>query len=147
MSPTRKRYIARLIGRILILVICAVLCFVHLEYFDILTGMQFFHRLSWLHILWFIWVVDMVLQIIPIKNEVPLGSQKLWANRFRPIKDKINYESLRNYIISTTKAEAATYGDLTYEISNGEVTITDCKTSATGESRITYTYYTFGNCD
>ena len=26
---------------------------------------------------------------------------------------------------------AATYGDLTYEISNGKVTITDCNTSAT----------------
>lgn len=31
---------------------------------------------------------------------------------------------------STT--QAATYGDLTYEISNGEVTITDCITSASG---------------
>ena len=27
-------------------------------------------------------------------------------------------------------ANAGTYGDLTYEISNGEVTITDCKESA-----------------
>ena len=104
MSPTRKRYIARLIGRILILVICAVLCFVHPEYFDILTGMQFFHRLSWLHILWFIWVVDMVLQIIPIKNQLPLGSQKLFASRFKPIRDKINSAALKSYITTTTKA-------------------------------------------
>ena len=35
--------------------------------------------------------------------------------------------------LTTPKAEAATYGDLTYKISNGEVTITDCNTSATGE--------------
>ena len=104
MSPTRKRYIARLIGRILILVICAVLCFVHPEYFDILAGMQFFHRLSWLHILWFIWVVDMVLQIIPIKNQLPLGSQKLFASRFKPIRDKINSAALKSYITTTTKA-------------------------------------------
>jgi len=46
----------------------------------------------------------MVLQIIPIKNQVPLGSQKLFANRFRPIREKINYESLRSYIVTTTKA-------------------------------------------
>ena len=31
-----------------------------------------------------------------------------------------------------TKAEAATYGALTYEVSNGKVTITDCATSASG---------------
>lgn len=33
--------------------------------------------------------------------------------------------------IGTVKASAATYGDLTYEVSNGEVTITDCDTSVT----------------
>lgn len=32
-----------------------------------------------------------------------------------------------------TTAEAATYGDLTYSVSNGEVTITDCSESATGD--------------
>ncbi len=32
---------------------------------------------------------------------------------------------------STVEANAATYGDLTYTVSNGEVTITDCNTSAT----------------
>ena len=66
--------------------------------------MNFFNRISLLHILWMLWVIDTIQQIIPIKNKVPLGSQKLFSNRFRPIRDKINYESLRNYIISTTKA-------------------------------------------
>ena len=56
-----------------------------------------------------------------------------------------------------TRVEAATYGVLTYRISNGEVTITDCKTSATGELVIPDTiegypvtsieYYAFYNCD
>ena len=104
MSPTRKRYIARLVGRILILAVCAILCFVHPEYFEILTGMQFFRRFSLLHLLWLIWVADMVLQIIPIKNQLPLGSQKLFANRFKPIRDKINTAALKNYITTTTKA-------------------------------------------
>jgi len=35
--------------------------------------------------------------------------------------------------ITTPEANAATYGDLTYTVSNGEATITDCSTSATGE--------------
>jgi hypothetical protein len=47
---------------------------------------------------------DMILQIIPLKNKVALGSQKLFANRFQPIREKINYKSLKNYIVSTTKS-------------------------------------------
>lgn len=104
MSPTRKRYIGRLMGRILVLLICTVLCFTSPERFYILDGMNFFTGLSPFHLLWAIWVMDMILQIIPIKNKVPLGSQKLFANRFRPIRDKINYEALKNYITTTTKA-------------------------------------------
>lgn len=104
MSPTRKRYIGRLVGRILILLICAFLCFTSPESFYIPEGMNFFKRFSLFHLLWAIWGVDMILQIIPIRNKVPLGSQKLFANRFRPIKDIINYEALRSYVISTTKS-------------------------------------------
>lgn len=48
--------------------------------------------------------MDGIVIIIPVKNEVPFGSQKLFANRFRPIRKKINYEALRKYVVSTTKA-------------------------------------------
>ena len=104
MSSTRKRYIARLVGRCIVLILCTALCVVSPEEFDILEGMNFFRRLSPLHLLWVVWVMDMLQQIIPLKNKVPLGSQKLFANRFRPIREKINYEALRNYIVTTTKA-------------------------------------------
>ena len=104
MSKTRKRYIFRLVGRCVIFVACVLAAVLRPEIFDILNRGGFFAGFSLLHLLWLVWVVDMVLQIVPIKNQVPLGSQKLWANRFRPIKDKINYESLRSYIISTTRA-------------------------------------------
>ena len=46
----------------------------------------------------------MIQQIIPIKNKLPLGSMKLFANRFRLIREKVNYEALRSYIVTTTKA-------------------------------------------
>ena len=104
MSKTRKRYILRLVGRILILAACAVLAILRPECFAILDGAGFFREFSVLHLLWLVWVADMVLQIVPVKNKVALGSMKLWANRFRPIRDKINYESLRSYIISTTRS-------------------------------------------
>ena len=104
MSTTRKRYILRLIGRCIILASCAVLCFLMPGQFEILNGMNFFSHPSLLHLLWLIWMADMILQIIPIKNKVPLGSQKLFANRFKPIREKINHEALRSYILTTTKA-------------------------------------------
>ena len=104
MSETRRRYFLRLIGRIAILIACVILCFVSPQAFDILEGYNFFKELSVFHLLWFVWVTDMILQIIPIKNKVALGSQKLFANRFRPIREKINYKALKNYVTSTSQA-------------------------------------------
>lgn len=104
MSPTRKKYIARLIGRCIVLILCILLCIYHPESFRVLDGRGLFTEFSVLHILWVIWIIDMICQLVPIKNEIPLGSQKLFKQRFKPIREKINYQSLRNYVISTTKA-------------------------------------------
>lgn len=102
MSQTRKRYMIRLVARSIILVICAVMCVAGPGQFTVLEGWEFFKTFSPLHLLWFVWCVDMFLQIVPIKNKVALGSQKLFANRFRPIVDKINYQALKDYVVSTT---------------------------------------------
>ena len=104
MSATRKRYFMRLFGRIIALSLCVYICFFQPQWLDILEAGRFFSAFSPLHLLWIIWIADMVLQILPIKNKVALGSQKLFANRFRPIREKINYQALRNYVITTTKA-------------------------------------------
>jgi len=104
MSETRKRYIVRLICRIFIFLICGYLCTTRPEVFAPIERGGFFRKFSLLHILWLIWVADMFQQIVPIKNKLPLGSMKLFANRFRPILDKWNYDNLRSYVISTTKA-------------------------------------------
>ena len=104
MSETRKRYFIRLVGRVLVLILMIALCFSDPQKLFILDGFSFFKAPSPLHLLWLIWVADMVLQIFPIKNKLALGSQKLFANRFRPIREKIRYEALRQYVVSTTKA-------------------------------------------
>ena len=104
MSPMRKRYMARLVLRCIVLFLCILLCVIAPEEFDILDGMNFFRRFSLLHLLWAAWVIDMLEQIIPVGKMVPLGSQKLFAARFRPAGEKIHYEALRSYIIATTKA-------------------------------------------
>ena len=104
MSVTRKRYIVRLILRCMIFIACTIGVVCNPSGFEILNGMGFFREFSVLHLLWLVWMMDMIQQIIPIKNRLPLGSMKLFANRFRPIRDKINHEALRSYIITTTKA-------------------------------------------
>ena len=102
-SDVRRRYIVRLGGRILVLLAC-IFCYVF-EWvkFDILKDFQFFKRLSALHALWFVWVLDMVFQLLPAKN-IALGSQKLFKVRFRPVLDKINVQALKKYIIGTTQS-------------------------------------------
>ena len=104
MSETRKRYFTRLIGRVVIFIGCFIMCFVAPQAFEILESNHFFQEFSVFHLLWLVWMVDMVLQIIPLKNKVALGSQKLFATRFRPFRAKINYKALKNYITSTTKS-------------------------------------------
>ena len=101
MSKTRKNYFARLFVRIVIFIVCLIMCFKP-QFYNILEGMNFFDRFHVLHFLWFIFMFDMILQIIPIKNKVALGSQKLFSNRFKPISSKINYNALKKYIRNTT---------------------------------------------
>ena len=103
-SEMRKRYLVRLVGRVLIFVVCLIMCFVAPHRFEILESNNFFKEFSIFHILWLIWMADMILQIVPLKNKVALGSQKLFANRFRPIREKINYKALKHYIISVTSS-------------------------------------------
>jgi hypothetical protein len=100
-SRIRKLYIAKLIARCMILLLGFWLCWKRTEVFDVLEN--FFGKFSVLHLLWIIWMIDMVCQLIPVKDRIALGSQKLFEQRFRPIKEKISYENLKNYIISTTK--------------------------------------------
>ncbi len=102
MSHTRKIYFGRLAFRIAVLAATLSLFFVQPACFDILEGNFFTGGFSPLHILWGIWVLDMLWQLIPVKNLLPLGSQKLFKLRFKPIRDKINYEALKKHILTTT---------------------------------------------
>lgn len=104
MSKTRKMYFLRLFGRCIILVLTLLLYLYKREEFEILRGMNFFVRFSPLHILWGIWVVDMILQLMPVRAHISIGSQKQFSALFRPIKEKINIPNLKKYIADTTAA-------------------------------------------
>ena len=101
MSITRKRYVAKLIGRIIIFILCLIMC-TKPQFFNILKGMNFFDEFHILHLLWIIWMYDTILQIIPIKNKIALGSQKLFANRYKKAEEDKNFKDiLKKYIKST----------------------------------------------
>ena len=104
MSDIRKTYMHRLVIRCVILVLSLLVCIYKPSELSILHGTNFFREFSVFHILWVIWVFDMIQQLMPVKNHISLGSQKLFLSRFKPIKEKINYAALREHVISTTKS-------------------------------------------
>ena len=104
-STLRKLYIVRLVFRCLILAASISIAIYDPSQMKVLEGWNFFHMLTPFHILWVIWVLDMLWQLIPVKNKIALGSQKLFEFRFIPSEElkRINYTNFRNYIIRTTK--------------------------------------------
>lgn len=56
----------------------------------------------------------MLWQLIQVKNKLPLGSQKHFIMRFKPIKDAINYKALRKEK-STALNTGKSKGDDVYE--------------------------------
>ena len=104
MSKIRRAYFGRLAARCLIFVAAVVLYIVKPEYFDVLYGNAFFSAFSPLHVVWVIWVIDMVQQLIPAKEHIPLGSQKHFRQRFQPILEKISYRAIKELAVSTAKS-------------------------------------------
>ena len=104
MSRIRKIYFARLAGRVFILALCVLLFLTRSEIFAPLEGMRFFDGLSPMHLLWLIWMIDMLAQLIPFKKDISIGSLKLFARYFRPIRDRISRQALRAHIRSATQS-------------------------------------------
>ena len=75
-SAMRARYLRRFFFR---LAVCAAVFLLYLfrpSALDILTGWDFFRRPSPLHLLWLVWVGDMLSQLLPVGRWIALGSQK-----------------------------------------------------------------------
>lgn len=103
MSKIRKIYMLRFVGRCFILLLALLCCFFLPEVFLPLEG-SFFDRFTFLHLLWGIWVFDMLCQLFPIKKEISIGSMKIFRERFKPIREKINKQALKGYISTVSKA-------------------------------------------
>lgn len=105
-SKTRRAYIGKLICRCAVLIACILMAIFVPQQMEVLEGWNFFRTLSPLHLLWFVWMLDMLWQIVPIKKHlvIALGSQKHFGFRFRAMKENFSNQALRRYIVDTTKA-------------------------------------------
>ena len=101
-SPMRKTYILKFIGRCMVLLCCICLAIFRSQEFDILQ--DFTGRFSVFHILWFVWMADMILQMVYVRKHVPLGSQKLFRQRYIPVKGGFDGHKLREYIRKRTQS-------------------------------------------
>ena len=100
MSKVRKSYVLRMVFRCLLLASVLALYFMYPASFNVLNGMNFFTTLSPLHLLWVLWMIDMIQQLIPTKSTIALGSQKMFAFRFLPVKKEVTREVLQDHIKS-----------------------------------------------
>ena len=104
MSRIRKLYFARLFARIGILLLRFVLYFSGADVFAPLEGMRFFEVVGLMHLLWAIWMIDMLAQIFPIHKDISIGSLKVFARHFRPIRDKVSPKAIKEHIFAATKS-------------------------------------------
>ena len=87
-SKFRKSYIKRLIFRIVIFIIMIGLCIFYPRTYEISKGINFIKAFSPLHLVWLIWMIDMILQLCRVPNYWPLGSQKFFGYRYIPSSKK-----------------------------------------------------------
>lgn len=103
-SKTRKIYFLRLIGRIAVFAVAIFVYIFNKGVFAVASGFNFFSEFSLLHLLWAVWMCDMILQLIPVKAHISIGSQKVFESLFKPIKENVNYNKLKKYIKDTTSS-------------------------------------------
>ncbi len=90
-------------SRVFALVMVTALMILSPEQFEVLEGNNFFRRLSLLHVLWGVWLADMLAQIVPAtKAVVALGSQKSFKVHFRKAHSPITPDALSKRMAKAT---------------------------------------------
>ena len=102
-SVMRKNYILRFAGRVFVLLAAIAVYILHPTSFSVLDGMNFFRKFSILHLLWALWALDMVMQMIPSRRFIALGSQKQFGRHFQPAPRTPDKEALRGFIKTSNR--------------------------------------------
>ena len=89
-----KLYIKRLICRIIILLLVIGMYIFYPDTFIVVKDFNFFKMLSPLHIIWCIWMFDMITQLLKVPRYWPVGSQKYMEYSYKkplisPDKNKL----------------------------------------------------------
>lgn len=103
-SKTRRIYFIRLIARALIFATVIAMYIANKSQFDIANGWDFFEEFSPLHLLWGIWMLDMLQQLIPLKAHISIGSQKVFKAFFIPADKQLNRQNLEKHTKSSTSS-------------------------------------------
>ena len=104
MSQMRKIYMARFFARCATLLAMTACVFLAPGQFRPLEKGQFLSGLTLLHLLWLVWVFDMLFQLIPSgKIVTALGSQKSFRLHFRPAKSPLPLQQLTRRAKSAAK--------------------------------------------
>ncbi len=99
-SKLRKVYEAKFLFRCVVLAASLAIFFLLPEEFDVMSGFNFFKEFSLFHILWAIWMADMLFQLFPSRKFLPLGSSKFSIKDFIPaeIQNVKKLQDLVDYI-------------------------------------------------
>lgn len=93
----RKKYFGRFWMRIFVLFGVVYLYFSSPESFDVLEKEMFFKKLSILHILWGIWILDMIAKLFPIPGTLALGSLKQIKRYYQPTNKSVDKKKTEEY--------------------------------------------------
>ena len=108
-SRLRAIYLARLAFRCLVLFI-GILLYIHApQTFRIIEDGSFFSSFSIFHLLWLVWMGDMLQQLIPSRKGLALGSQKNFGVWFRPGRESASGPALKAYIRSANRSAALVF--------------------------------------
>ncbi len=99
----RKSYMKRLIFRIIVFIIMVSLYIFYPDTFRVSKGIYFIKEFSPLHIIWLIWMVDMILQLCKVPKYWPLGSQKYWKHRYIPNIKELDKNAIKEQMKKMNK--------------------------------------------
>ena len=94
----RRKYLFRLTFRIAAALAALLLWLLRPEVFAVLDGAAFFRGFSVLHLFWLVWAGDMVLQLLPLRRHMALGSQKQFSRCRIPTGRAPDRAALRTFV-------------------------------------------------
>ncbi len=104
LSAMRKLYMGRFVFRCLALLTVSVLMLAAPGQFAVLQGGGFWSSPSLLHLLWLVWMGDMLAQLVPpTRSMLSLGSLKSFHNFFRAAHLPVSPAALRKRMTAATR--------------------------------------------